>query len=342
MRYVSDEMPGIRRRRAGKGFTYLDPDGERITDRAEIDRIKRLAIPPAWTDVWICPHPTGHILATGRDAKGRKQYRYHPQWRKVRDEAKFERTIAFGEALPALRRRVKKNMAATGLPKERVVSTVVALLDSCFARVGNEEYVKENNSFGLTTLRNRHAKFNGRKLELRFRAKGGKQHQVEISDPRIVHIVRRCYEIEGQELFQYLDDTGEAQPVSSGDVNTYLRDVTGEEFSAKDFRTWAGTVRCCAELAETELGEGDADRQRAVVEAVDKVAEALGNTRAVCRSCYIHPDVVDGFLDGSLHAAYEHRSAQGAASLRGLDAAERFTLAFLKRRQRSRSRAKAA
>src|SRR5688572_22541212 len=195
LRYVNDAEPGIRRRRAGKGFSYTTPDGKRLRNRAEIERIKKLAVPPAWIDVWICPSPNGHILATGRDAKGRKQYRYHPRWRSVRDEAKYERTAAFGESLPALRRRVQRDMACTGLPKVRVVATVVALLDSCFARVGNEEYAKANRSFGLTTLRARHAKFSGSKLKLRFRGKGNKQHDIDVDDPRAVHIVRRCQEI---------------------------------------------------------------------------------------------------------------------------------------------------
>jgi DNA topoisomerase-1 len=332
LRYVTDASPGIRRKRAGKGFSYVGTDGKRISDKAELERIRKLAIPPAWTDVWICPSPNGHILATGRDAKGRKQYRYHPKWRKVRDEAKFERTVSFGEALPALRRKVKKDMALTGLPKERVVATVVALLDCCFARVGNEEYVKENGSFGLTTLRARHAKIKGSTMALRFRGKAGKEHEVEVSDPRIVHIVRRCREIEGQELFQYLDD-GNGCPITSGDVNTYLREVTGQEYSAKDFRTWAGTVTACAELASQEPVESDAENQRTVLAAIDEVAEALGNTRTVCRNCYIHPDVIEGFLDGGLHKA-----RQGSPST----SAERFTLSFLRTRARSRRRVKAA
>jgi DNA topoisomerase-1 len=339
LRYVSDEMPGFRRKRAGKGFTYIGTDGKRITDPAEVDRIRQLAIPPAWTDVWICPSPNGHILATGRDAKGRKQYRYHPRWREVRDAAKFERTVTFAEALPALRRKVRKDMAATGLEKEKVVATVVALLDRCFARVGNEEYAKANGSFGLTTLRNRHAKVKGSKVVLRFKGKAGKLHEVEVEDPRIAHIVKRCADIPGQELFQYIGEDGEARSIDSADVNDYLRDITGEEFSAKDFRTWAGTVRCCSELAEAELGATDAERNRTVIAAVDAVAEALGNTRTVCRSCYIHPHVVDGYLDGTLRTAFERRSTMGASALRGLDADERFTLAFLKSRARAGSKA---
>jgi DNA topoisomerase I len=232
-----------------------------------------------------------------------------------------------------LRRKVKKDMALTGLPKGRVVATVVALLDCCFARVGNEEYAKENGSFGLTTLRARHAKINGSTLALRFRGKAGKQHEVEVSDPRIVHIVRRCREIEGQELFQYLDDDGDGCPITSGDVNAYLREVTGQEYSAKDFRTWAGTVTACAELASQHLAESDTENQRTVLAAIDEVAEALGNTRTVCRNCYIHPDVIEGFLDGGLHKARQQSPSA---------AAERFTLSFLKNRARSRGRAKVA
>jgi DNA topoisomerase I len=338
LRYVTDQMPGIRRRRAGKGFSYIAPDGKRIADKAEVDRIKKLAVPPAWTDVWICPSPNGHILATGRDAKGRKQYRYHPRWRSVRDEAKFDRSIAFAEALTALRRRVSKDMARTGMPKERIVATVVALLDCCFARVGNEEYVKQNGSFGLTTLRDKHAKISGTKLKLRFRGKAKKQHEVEVDDPRIVHIVKRSQALPGQELFQYVDDSSEPCPIGSSDVNDYLREVTGEEFTAKDFRTWAGTVSCARELAKTEVPASAKGRDEAVLAAVDVVAAELGNTRTVCRNCYIHPDIVEGFLDGSLAKAAERRRPAGASNLRGLSPDERFTLAFLKARDRARKR----
>ena len=339
LRYVTDAEPGVRRRRAGRGFVYTGPNGKRIRNRAELDRIKNLAVPPAWIDVWICPSSNGHILATGRDAKGRKQYRYHPRWRSVRDEAKYERTAAFGEALPALRRRVQRDMARTGLPKQRVVATVVALLDSCFARVGNEEYAKANKSFGLTTLRARHAKFTGSKLKLRFRGKGNKQHDVDVDDPRTAHIVRRCQEIEGQELFQYLDEDGNGTPITSSDVNEYLRDTKGEDFSAKDFRTWAGTVLATSELAKRPPPRSQRQREKAVATAVDAVASELGNTRTVCRNCYIHPDVVDGYMDGTLHGAWERRSPVGSSSARGLRADERFTLSFLKSRARSRKRA---
>jgi DNA topoisomerase-1 len=304
-----------------------------------VDRIRALAIPPAWTDVWICQHPTGHVLATGRDAKGRKQYKYHPRWRKVRDGSKFERTIAFGEGLPALRRRLRKDMALTGLPKEKVVATVVSLLDCCFARIGNEEYAKSNGSFGLTTLRNRHAKFKGSELRLRYKGKGGKEHEAVVDDKRIAYIVRKCQEIPGQELFQYIDENDGRTPIGSSDVNDYLREVTGEEFSAKDFRTWAGTVTAVSELARTEPAKSERGRKKRILAAIDAVAESLGNTRAIARSSYVHPFAIEGYEDGSLARAWDRRAASGSSSLRGLDADERFTLQFLKSRARSAKRA---
>jgi DNA topoisomerase I len=348
--YVSDEEPGISRRRAGRGFTYTRPDGRPVRDKREVDRIAKLAVPPAWTDVWICPSANGHILATGRDAKGRKQYKYHPRWRSVRDEAKFDRLVEFGEALPALRRTYRRDMRRSGHDKRKVVATIVALLDCCFARVGNEEYAKDNGSFGLTTLRDRHARFNGSALTLAFRGKGGKQHTVEVDDHRIRRIVRTCQEIPGQELFQYLTDDGSHSVVGSSDVNDYLRETAGKEFSAKDFRTWAGTVACVRELAPRRAPRSARAGETAVLAAVDAVASELGNTRSVCRASYIHPDVIDGFLDGSLSRRWRQRSAVGSASKRGLRAEERFTLAFLKARARAatkrpkalRPRAKAA
>jgi len=336
LRYVADSAPGIRRRRAGRGFAYVRPDGRRLRDKREIERVKSLAIPPAWTDVWICPVANGHILGTGRDAKGRKQYRYHPKWRQVRDEAKFDRFGAFGEALPGLRRRVKRDMALPGLPKERVVATVVALLDCCFARIGNEQYARSNGSFGLTTLRDRHARFDGSGLRLRYRGKGGKEHEACIDDRRIVHIVRKSQAIPGQELFQYVDEKGEGVPIGSSDVNDYLRDATGEEFSAKDFRTWAGTVAMARELCRVGPGDSEQELQANVVAAIDEVAGQLGNTRAVCRSSYVHPDIVDGYLDGSLDGAGSRRN--GAKTSPGLSSEERFVLSFLHKRSRTTSR----
>ncbi len=326
---MSDEEPGIRRRRAGRGFTYIAPDGSRVRD---VDRIRKLAIPPAWTDVWICTSANGHIQATGRDAKGRKQYRYHERWRAVRDESKFERTIAFGDALPALRRRVRKDMALTGLPKERVVATVVALLDCCFARIGNECYTRSNGSFGLTTLRDRHARFDGSTLRLRYRGKAGKEHDAYIDDKRIVHIVKKCQDVPGQILFQYLDDEGGHAPVGSSDVNEYLRGITGAEFSAKDFRTWAATVIAARELRHAPLEETQKELNANVVAAIDVVAGELGNTRAVCRASYIHPEVIAGYMDGSLHRYAERHPSPPAAH--GLHSDERFLLGFLKSRAR--------
>jgi DNA topoisomerase-1 len=328
LRYVSDTAPGIGRRRAGKGFTYRDADGRRISDRAELDRIRRIVVPPAWTDVWICPFANGHIQATGRDAKGRKQYRYHATWRSVRDEAKFERLVSFAQSLPGLRRRVRKDMAKPGLPKEKVVATVVALLDCCFARIGNERYARANGSFGLTTLRCRHARFDGSALRLRYRGKAGKEHEAYIDDRRIVHIVRKCEEIPGQELFQYVDDEGH-HAITSEDVNDYLRALTCEDFSAKDFRTWAGTVSAVKALAGREPPD-----ESAVVAAIDQVASELGNTRAVARKSYVHPEVISGYLDGTLSKAWRDRRGGSASQLRGLNADEKFVLAFLKRRAR--------
>jgi DNA topoisomerase I len=336
LRYVSDEMPGIRRRRAGRGFVYTNADGKRIRNKAELERIRSIVVPPAWTDVWICPFDNGHILATGRDAKRRKQYRYHPRWRSVRDGAKFDRLPAFAGALGTLRRRVRKDMASVGLPKEKVVATVVALLDSCFARIGNEQYARENGSFGLTTLRSRHAKFDGSTLRLRYRGKAGKDHEAHIDDKRIVYIVRKCQEIPGQVLFQYLDDKGNGTPIGSTDVNDYLRDVTGAEFSAKDFRTWAGTVSASRILARAPVHESAKDGEKQVIEAIDEVASELGNTRAVCRNCYIHPDAIDGYLDASLASAWAHRTNGGNRA--GLSADERFVLSFLRSRTRSTKR----
>jgi DNA topoisomerase-1 len=332
LRYVSDAEPGIRRKRAGKGFTYTAADGKRVTDEDDLARIRSIAIPPAWTDVWICPRANGHIQATGRDAKARKQYRYHKKWRIVRDESKFERTIAFAKTLPAVRRCVRKDMAATGLPKEKVVATVVALLDCCFARIGNECYTRENGSFGLTTLRDRHAKFDGSTLRLRYRGKSGKDHDAFVDDKRIVHIVKKCQDVPGQTLFQFYEDDGSHTPVDSSDVNEYLRGVTGTEFSAKDFRTWSATVIAARELRDAPLEETDKALQATVIEAVDVVASELGNTRTVCRASYIHPDVIEGYMDGSLHAYAERHTS--TSNGQALQADERFTLGFLKFRGR--------
>ena len=318
LRYVMDSKPGIRRQRRGKGFSYLDPAGQPLRDPRERRRIAALAIPPAWTQVWICPLANGHLQATGRDARGRKQYRYHPDWRAVRDETKFGRMVAFGETLPRLRARLESDLALPGLPREKVLAAVVKLLETTLIRVGNEEYARENDSFGLTTMRSRHVDIAGATVRFHFRGKSGKEHDVAIADRRLARVVRACRELPGHELFQYVDESGERQGVSSDDVNEYLRAVTGEDFTAKDFRTWGGTVlalaalRVCgagcsageAKLAERQPKAGQSSREReanrAIVEAVKRVADQLGNRPAICRKYYVHPAVIAAFLEGRL------------------------------------------
>ncbi|MFL5804340.1 MAG: DNA topoisomerase IB [Roseiflexaceae bacterium] len=300
LRYVSDTQPGIRRRRAGKGFSYLGPDGRPIRDAATLRRIKALAIPPAWKEVWICPSSNGHIQATGRDARGRKQYRYDTRWRATRDETKYSRMIAFAGALPRIRAQVQQDMAEPGLPRTKVLATVVRLLESTLIRVGNEEYARANKSFGLTTMRDQHVQINGSTLHFEFRGKSGVKHNLDLRDRRLAQIVKRCRDIPGHELFQYIDENGERQTIGSGDVNEYLRAVSGDDFTAKDFRTWAGTVLAALALKEFETFDSQTQAKKNVVRAIETVAERLGNTTAVCRKCYIHPAVVDAYLDGTL------------------------------------------
>jgi len=303
LRYVLDTAPGIRRRRAGSGFSYLDPGGTRVRDRGELARIVALAVPPAYTDVWICADPRGHLQATGRDARARKQYRYHPAWRRVRDHGKFARMAAFGAALPALRRRLRRDLALPGLPRDKVLAVVVALLADTLARVGNEEYARSNRSFGLTTLRTRHAAFvRGGRLSLRFRGKSGLEHDLVVDDARLARIVRRCRELPGQALFQYLDDDGARQPIDSGMVNDYLQDAMGGPFTAKDFRTWGATLAAIAMLARRgPPAEADARALDAIArEVVSGVAAQLRNTPAVCRASYIHPLAFAAWRDGRL------------------------------------------
>jgi DNA topoisomerase-1 len=297
LRYVSDCQPGITRERRGGGFVYRYPGGAAITDREELGRIKRIAVPPAWTDVWICPYENGHIQATGRDARGRKQYRYHPRWRGVRDETKFEHILNFGRALPAIRRRIEADLAKPGLPREKVLAAVVRLMERTLARVGNPEYARQNDSFGLTTLRNRHVRIAGGKIELDFRAKHGIRHHSVVSDRKLARILKNCRDLPGSELFQYIDDDGERHAIDSGDVNEYLRAISGQEITAKDFRTWAGTN--LAVLALVSLGENKPTK-RGLARAVKQVAEQLGNTPAVCRASYIHPALMDAYLEGAL------------------------------------------
>jgi DNA topoisomerase-1 len=300
LRYVSDTSPGIRRRRSGSGFVYLDPGGKVVRDPDEIRRIRGLAIPPAWRDVWICPVPNGHLQATGRDAKGRKQYRYHPRWREVRDEDKYGRLIEFANVLPRIRKTVDRHLALPGLPREKVLAAVVRLLETTFIRVGNEEYARENGSFGLATMRDRHVNVSGATVQFQFRGKSGIQHAVDLNDRRIATIVKRCQDLPGYELFQYIGDGGEPYSISSVDVNDYLREIAGAEFTTKDFRTWAGTVLAARALQQLKDGGTQAQAKRYVVQAIESVAKELGNTKAVCRKCYIHPAVIDAYTEGSL------------------------------------------
>ncbi len=302
LRFCTDARPGITRRRRGKGFSYHAPDGTPIRDPDVVDRIKRLAIPPAWTDVWICPWPNGHIQATGRDARGRKQHRYHPDWRAHRDEEKYGRLIAFADALPRIRERVDKDLARPGLPREKVLATVVRLLELTLIRVGNDEYTRLNNSYGLTTLRDRHVNVAGSAVRFRFRGKGGKEHEVGLRDRRLAALVRRCQELPGQELFQYEED-GVIRDVTSDDVNAYIREIAGDGFSAKDFRTWAGTVLAYRALRGLEPAEDDRRTRRNVVEAIRQTAGFLGNTAAVARASYVHPAVLEAYVDGQIDAA---------------------------------------
>jgi DNA topoisomerase-1 len=299
LRYVSDEQPGFSRRRKGAGFEYFDQKGKPIRDEQRLLRIKRLAVPPAWSDVWICPSPNGHIQATGRDARRRKQYRYHERWREIRDENKFDRLINFGKALPKIRRRLKKDLALSGLPREKVLATIVQLLERSLIRVGNEEYARENKSFGLTTMQDRHVDVKGSKLRFRFRGKSGRQHEVDVTDRRIARIISKLQDLPGQSLFQYLDDEENVRDVTSQDVNEYLREITGEDFTAKDFRTWAGTV--LAAIALGAAGEFETKKQvkANIKHAISAVAEILGNTLAICRQCYIHPIVLETYLKGN-------------------------------------------
>ena len=333
LRYVNGEGPGIRRLRAGSGFRYVDAEGRPVRDPDGLRRIRSLVIPPAWTDVWICPIPNGHLQATGRDARGRKQYRYHPRWREVRDETKYDRMIAFGRALPRIRRRTQKDLRKPGLPREKVLATVVRLLETTLIRVGNEEYARENHSFGLTTMRDQHAAIRGDTVHFELRGKSGVCRAVDVHDRRLARVVRRCQDLPGQELFQYLDDRGERHAIDSADVNEYLRRVAGEPFTAKDFRTWAGTVLAARALQEFKAFDSQAQAKKNVIRAIEAVAKRLGNTKAVCRKSYVHPALFDAYLDGSLLQTLSQRvETEIKESLHGLRAEEAAVLAFLQER----------
>ena len=298
LRYVTDAAPGIRRQRRGRGFAYFDANGEVIRDKAELERIRKLVIPPRWTSVWICPNPSGHLQVTARDARGRKQYRYHPRYRAVRDETKFGRMIAFSEILPLIRERVERDVALPELARDKVLATVVWLLERTLIRVGNDEYARDNGSFGLTTLRRRHVTVSGAKLRFEFRGKSGVPHSVAITDRRIARVVQRCQELPGQELFQYLDDEGRRQSVDAGDINEYLRRITGRQVTAKDFRTWAGTTLAAASLREMGPFKTEKQAKANIVAAIDQISKRLGNTRAVCRKYYVHPVILEAYFDG--------------------------------------------
>ena len=307
LRYVTDAKPGITRKRWGKSFRYYNAHGELIRDQVILARIKSLAIPPAWTDVWICPSPNGHLQATGRDAKKRKQSRYHPRWREVRDENKYERMKIFGEALPVIRERVEHDLSLPGLPREKILATLVRLLETTYIRVGNEEYARENHSYGLTTMRNRHVAVEGSTVRFKFQGKSGKRHTIDLNDRRLARIVKRCLDLPGYELFQYIDDDGSTHSIDASDVNDYLRSISGQPFTAKDFRTWAGSVTACSLLREFEAVESERQAKKNIVQAVASVAELLGNTPAVCRKCYVHPAVLDCYLCGKMLKAFERR-----------------------------------
>jgi DNA topoisomerase-1 len=298
LQYVSDDRPGYTRRANNGNFDYLDTQGQKIRDEQRVLRIKRLAIPPAWTDVWICPSSNGHIQATGRDARRRKQYRYHDRWRELRDENKFGRLADFARALPKIRRRVARDMRFHGLPREKVLATVVRLLERTFIRIGNEEYARENKSFGLTTMKNRHVTVRGARLRFRFRGKSGRHHEVDVIDQRIAKIVSRCQDLPGQDLFQYVSDDDALRDVTSQDVNDYLREITNENFTAKDFRTWAGTVLAAIALNAQGKSETKKEAKTNVKTALSAVAQLLGNTPAICRKCYVHPAIVEAYMRG--------------------------------------------
>jgi DNA topoisomerase-1 len=333
LRHVSDDEPGITRHKAEHGFDYRDPAGGLISDLETLRRIKALAIPPAWRDVWICPLANGHIQAVGRDARGRKQYRYHARWREARDETKFGRMLLFGRVLPRIRARVEADLGRRGLPRERVLAAIVRLMELTLFRVGNVEYSKANKSFGLTTLRHRHAVIEGDRIELSFRGKSGVRHEGCITDRRLARIVKNCRDLPGYELFQYLDENGERHTVDSADVNHYLREISGEDITAKDFRTWAGTHLAAMALQEFAPAETKTAAKSAIVRAIEQVAKHLGNTVAVCRKCYIHPAVFEGYLDGTLARVLAKRTkAYMARNIEGMSAEEAAVAAFLRLR----------
>ncbi len=333
LRYVSDKKPGIHRKKKGEHFQFFDSSGARITDEAEVARIRKLAIPPAYKNVWICPYKNGHIQATGVDAKGRKQYRYHADWRKVRDENKFNHILSFGDALPAMRATMKKHLARQGLPREKVLATVVTLLERTLIRVGNAEYARDNQSYGLTTMRKKHVKVKGDKMTFEFPGKSGKHWNLSLSDKRIARVVAKCADIPGHELFKYFTDEGVQKDVTSQDVNDYLKEIGGEAYTAKDFRTWSGTILAALALQEFEKYDSEAQAKKNIVAAIERVSGELGNTPAICRKCYVHPEVLNAYLEGSLASLVEQKIDRTFASkYSALTPEEVMVLAFLKKR----------
>jgi DNA topoisomerase I len=333
LRYVSDSKPGIQRERAGTGFRYTDSNGRIVRDKQTLARIKSLVIPPAWTDVWICTAPNGHIQVTARDARGRKQYRYHPLWRKVRDENKYGHLISFGNALPLIRQQVDKDLALPGLPRDKILATIVRLLETTMMRVGNEEYARSNGSFGLTTLRDKHVRVDGARLRFQFRGKSGVRHFVELNDRRLARIVSRCRDLPGYELFQYLDDAGNRRSIDSEDVNAYLRTISGRDYTAKDFRTWAGTLLAALALREVEKFDSLTQAKKNLVRAIESVAAKLGNTPAICRKCYVHPAIMESYVEGSMLGAVQRRAERGLSEdMHSLNPEEAAVLALLQQR----------
>ena len=333
LRYVSDTERGFARRRRGKSFTYVRPNGEAVRDAATLARIRGLAIPPAWNDVWICRAANGHLQATGRDARGRKQYRYHPRWRDAQDQNKYERIIAFARMLPKIRRAVARHLRKRGLPREKVLAAAVKLLEATLIRVGNEEYARDNHSFGLTTMHDQHVKVRGATIRFDFRGKQGIEHEIDLKDQRLAAIVHACGELPGQELFQYLDEGGEVCDVGSGDVNDYLRKVSGEDFTAKDFRTWAGTALAAQALQEFQDFDSAAAAKRNITKAIERVAERLGNSQAICRKSYVHPAIIEAYMDRSLVKTLKRRTEKELrGTLHRLSPEEAAVLALLKQR----------
>ncbi|HEU4939109.1 MAG TPA: hypothetical protein VFT39_21825 [Vicinamibacterales bacterium] len=342
LHYTTDSRPGIKRLRHGSSFRYVNPNGRTIRDAHELARIRSLVIPPAWKDVWISPDARGHLQAVGRDARGRKQYRYHSKWRVVRDETKYYRLIGFAEGLPAIRSRTARDLRSPRLTREKVLAAVVQLLEKTLIRVGNDEYARDNQSFGLTTLRDGHVAVIGGKVRFSFRGKSGVAHDIQLDDRRLARTIRACRDLPGYELFQYIGEDGERHAIGSADVNAYLKEITGEDYTSKDFRTWAGTVLAAQTLHEFETFESDAQAKRNIVTAVETVAKRLGNTKAVCRKCYIHPAILESYMDGSLVKILVGRAGRESRKASDLSQAEAAVLGFLQRRLARDTRAKAS